>query len=230
MPDGWLYNSIKLNTDGTSTATCYYLSDLGLQILLRETYEDAGAAQTAHVIAPSPFCGDGSRMFTNTLLGSGVYRVENGKATELPGPADYTDAGGYLSSSILRQFRCNEGYYDIDLQTGEEILLSDPRLENSRSFILLPNCILETTLGSEKHREGDPHAMALFDGKDWHPVALPSELTEAFTADMTVTVGAVTSDRILLLVYENQRFSRCSVYQILLGNRNLTLEPCGKLG
>ena len=229
MPNGWVYNSVILNPDGTSKATCYWLSDSGLHVLFEKTYDDIEIAQTSHVINVSPFGGDGSQMFTNTLMGTGIYTVENNMLKEIPALADYRTFGGYLSGNTLRQFRSNEGYYDINLETGEEMRLADAKLKNSQSFIVLPNCIIETTLGSENHQEGDQHSMMLFDGESWRTVALPEELTQIYTLDMPFEMGVVTSDRIIILVYTSQRYSRCNMYQIMLGEDELTMEFCAEL-
>ena len=114
------------------------------------------------------------------------------------------------------------------METGEEVHLADAQLKNSQSFIVLPNCIIETTLGSENHQEGDQHSMMLFDGESWRTVILPEELSQNYTLDMRFNIGVVTSDRIFILVYTSQSNSRCDVYQILLGEDELMLEYCAR--
>ena len=107
-------------------------------------------------------------------------------------------AGGYVSGNTLRTFRQNDGYYDRDLTTGEEVKLTNPRLENSIAYMVLPNCIIETTLyeSATARDQGMTHEMELFDGEGWHSISLPAELEEA-PEDVYLTLCGVTSDSIL---------------------------------
>ena len=170
----------------------------------------------------------GDHTVISSVLGIDYQKIANGQMVHTNAIA-YAKKGDYLSGSILRQFRSNNGYYDINLETGEEVRLADAQLKNSQSFIVLPNCIIETTLGSENHQEGDAHAMMLFDGESWRTVALPEELAQIYTLDMPFEMGVVTSDRIFILVYTSQRYSRCDMYQIMLEDDELFLEYCTHL-
>ena len=114
----------------------------------------------------------------------------------------------YLSGNILRFFRPGEGYYDLNLETGEEIKLADPQLENSFAAIPLPNCIIETTLmaysianNTDYYQEGMTHEMRLFDGAAWKTVTLPADLACA-GGKIQLRVQTVSSDRIILSVVD----------------------------
>lgn len=109
--------------------------------------------------------------------------------------ADPNYAGGYISGSIFRSFRLNDGYYDLDLKTGQEVRLGDARLENSCVYMVLPNCVIETTLHALDVPAALP-AMEIFDGEEWHTVSLPQELATGET-DRNLTLYGVTSDGIL---------------------------------
>ena len=222
----WIHGGEKLNADGSCTAFCYSynIQDKTAETLFYETYPDQNDVDINFL--ESDIHGD--HTVISSVLGIDYQKIANGQMVHTNAIA-YAKKGDYLSGSILRQFRNNEGYYDINLETGEEVHLADAQLKNSQSFIVLPNCIIETTLGSENHQEGDTHAMMLFDGESWRTVALPEELTQIYTLDMPFEIGVVTSDRIFILVYNNQRYSRCNMYQIMLGEEELTMEFCAEL-
>lgn len=218
----WLCNIFKLNPDGSYTATSYCLSSNGLEILFQDNFDNQSDAQATFEVFRSPFCGD--PVFYNSALGNKLYGILNGEVYEVDA-AKYADGGGYLSGNTLRQFCINEGYYDIDLETGNAVLVSENRLQNSRSFILLPNCIIETTLGSAEHPEGTEQVMEIFDGESWRTVQLPEELLHA-ASSKPFYVQVISSDRILFTTREQ---SRTILYQVMLGGKDLVMEYYGQL-
>ena len=225
----WIYNTEIMDADGGATGItyCYDILTGMLTTPFYMTYPDE-ADYRPEMRCPEAYRLYGDPTVINLFLGTDFYRVENGEMVST-NTGTYAKAGDYLSGNVLRQFRSNEGYYDINLQTEEEVHLEDAQLKNSQSFIVLPNCIIETTLGSENHQEGDTHAMMLFDGERWRAVTLPEEVTQSYTAEMPVMIGAVASDRIIILIYNNMYCSRCNMYQIMLGEEELTMEFCAEL-
>jgi len=118
-------------------------------------------------------------------------------ATDLTGiPGKY----GYLNDGTLRGFGENDGYYDTNLITGEQIRLADAQLSDSGARILQPNCIIESTLFYPENTL-ENQRMRFFDGQNWHEVALPEELQN--TADPTFEVVALTSDRLIFRTVYN---------------------------
>ena len=212
----FVQNSTKLEPDGTWTGTSYYLSEEGLQLLCKITYD---SQPTQSNLWPASFYGDS--VFYNSYLGQELYCVKDGEVVEVNAAA-YEEKGGYLSGNTLRQFRTNEGYYDIDLETGDEVLLSKPRLENSIARILLPNCIIETTIGSENHPKGTEHIMEFFDGENWQTVQLPKKL-QYVSSSTNFRDAVIASDRILLRIKVG---GTTILYQIMLGQEKLTMEFC----
>ena len=228
MGSSWLYNTERMNADGSYTGRSYYhnLLDSSTKVLFDKTYPDHNDVDDALEFAEL-YKLYGDKTVLNGFFGNDYQRIVNEEMVAT-GAKDYATEGDYLSGNVLRQFRSNEGYYDINLETGEEVHLADAQLKNSQSFIVLPNCIIETTLGSENHQEGNQHSMMLFDGESWRTVILPEELSQNYTLDMPFEMGVVTSDRIFILVYTSQSNSRCDVYQILLGEDELMLEYCAR--
>ena len=224
--DYWIVNATKLNADGSCTAKVYYTTASGTDILYEQTSSDPNFASVMYYILAAPFNGEGKYNFLNKLLGTNVYySVSNGELVPTDAVA-YGQNEGYLLGNILRQFRPNDGYYDINLKTKEEIKLADARLNNSRGFIMLPNCIVEHTLASETHPEGALHAMEIFDGESWRSVTLPEEL-RCGTDILWFSVLTVASDRIL---FAGNSGNGIAIYQVMLHPKELTLEYCGQLG
>ena len=138
--------------------------------------------------------------------------------------------GAYLSGNTLRDFRPNDGYYDVNLTTREEVFLAPAQLENSEADILLPNCIIETTLLAK----GDPgdagHRMCIFDGEKWREVTLPEELVHTDKNISQVSTGyTVCSDCILLFSQDQTDGYATNVYRIPLTDGELKAEFCAKI-
>ncbi|MFR8335048.1 MAG: hypothetical protein ACLU9S_23980 [Oscillospiraceae bacterium] len=94
---------------------------------------------------------------------------------------DFT--GSYLSGETLRIYRPGDGYYDVNLTTGQETKALDAQLENAWGWQLTEQYAVESTLLSRPlaHQE-EPvdrvQAMTLYDGEQWRPVSLPEELAQ----------------------------------------------------
>jgi len=225
----WLYNTVYINADGSQTGKLFLITDSGTQCIGREDGENLSAwlqhtAWHGDIAFGCSFLGDNP---------AAVYRIVENAPVEL-NAAKYMDTPGYLSGNILRLFRPNEGYYDVQLDTGTELPVADARLSNSIAEILLPNCIIETTLGSALHPDGTPHAMVLYDGSSWRDVQLPSELLYATYSDFDpeqfreLEASCVTADRIFFTHSNNDL--TCDLYCIDLTQEDLVLEYCGLLG
>ena len=163
-------------------------------------------------------------MFYNYALGRQLYGIRDGEVYALDA-AKYADGGGYLSGNVLRQFRTGDGCYDIHVETGEEVLLAPVRLENSNASVLLPNCIVETTLGSQTHPAGEEHSLEIFDGEQWHRVALPEELQ--YLKNITFFAPVSVASDCILFIYQGEDERFC--YQAKLSHENWGLEPFGQV-
>ena len=138
----------------------------------------------------------------------------------------------------MRCYRQNDGYYDINIQTGEEVKVADAQLQDASAFIMLPNCILESTMAWENYEgqgvtptEGE-HKLLLFDGETWRTVELPNELRTADAAQC-IRVDAVTSDKIIIASYNTftiYKNMKNYYYIIDLSEEYLKLEYAFELG
>ena len=216
-----------MNEQGLYDVYVFVLDETGEHILFSDEMEDTpGSVGLAWSVMYNTF---GDRMFlydvnnpdsTNPHVLVEDYQVKELNIDGLP------EEGAYLSDNIYRCFRANDGYYDVNLETREETKLEEAQLENSHAFVVLPNCILESTLmgytSLPMQSNVQQNAMKLFDGQRWWDVELPEELLEV--KGKYLDVEAITSDRILLRLQENKDVI---LYQIFLGTDRPVMEYAG---
>jgi len=197
----WLYNVHEIDAQGNYTAYSYRRTDAGWEDMVKvENYEDTVQLRTAKYDLLH-----GDPVFQNGVLGmkSGIYYLYRGDELVQVDLTGFPINGSYLSGDVLRFFRFNDGYYDVNIKTGEEVRLADAQLENSYASIMLPNCIIESTLitylmedNNKNLPEGTEHALRLFDGKTWWEVELPNDLRTANNSTYLWPLS-VTSDSII---------------------------------
>ena len=206
----YMYNIVGMDNEGVETAFSVTVKPNGETVVVsKENFENPSR------LGATMMSGRRYPLYGDRLLFSGILcrsdkeflRVADGFETAVnTGGRPVTYA--YVSGNILRFFRPNDGYYDLNMETGEEIKLAEAQLKNSFACIALPNCILETTLmaysagnTAEYYEEGMTHEMRLFDGSGWKTVKLPAELAAA-GGKIQMRVQAVCSDRIILSVVD----------------------------
>lgn len=191
-PNWCLINVGALNPDGTETERIYRLAESGMEVLVELQIEE----QYGYLFGRGPFINGayhdayyGDDTFQLDVLAAyqgdpyfSLYRYANGEI-DLVDCAGYEDTGKYISGNTLRLYRENDGYYDLDLTTRQEIFLCKAQPPDATATILQPNCIIESN-GSE---------MRLFDGESWRVVRIPEELKDA-----PMSVEVLASDRIFL--------------------------------
>ena len=147
---------------------------------------------------------------------------------------------GYFDGNTLRIFRKDDGYYDINTATGEEVKIASPNYQNSTAVVLAPNCILETTfpdwtdlqhpMSMRPEYPQTEGKIAIFDGQSWREVVIPIEL-QTLSAQYMKVIG-LTSDSVLVLIMEESYRSGATtsqLYRIPIGEEQLRLEYCGEL-
>ena len=199
---GWLYAGQALQPDGKYLCRVIWMEMGGKEtILFEKTFDEMVPDYSLTGLNQWSLFGDlsiGSEAFSYTETGiNTICWFQNGEPV-------FTDAseipleGGYLSGSIVRCFVPGDGYYDIDLLTGERTRLENAQLPQSKAMILQPNCIIEATL-LDRETTAQTHEMRFFDGQQWHAVELPEELQHA-TPDSFFAVQALTSDRVVFQI------------------------------
>ena len=239
---GFFYCEYVLNTDGTHTRYLYRVDAGGAETVLKtDTGDEYISGYGGLVVGPGEsLYGDrylivGNR-FSEHYEDAEFYRLTENDMELLDIQAFSFDRqtlkGSYLSGDIIRCYRQNDGYYDINIRTGEEIKVADAQLQDAGAFIVLPNCVLESTMGWENYEgEGVPpaggeHQLMLFDGECWRSVELPEELRTADAAQ-GMNVRAVTSDSIIVGAYNLftlQKSRTSTFYTIDLSQEELKME------
>ena len=229
LPDQWLVASSALDSAGNIVTKAFRITPENSELFFTakngpEFISISGAKNTFTLYGDKYF-------FCNFLdnTGSRIYRFQD----EVLIHKDVEGLplrGGYISENVLRCFRTNDGYYDIDLSNGQETRLSDPQLNDSYSAIILPNCIVESTLlypiSTASRTNGMSHKIVIFNGVDWQNVTLPAELEHAANS-FYITVQAVTSEGILLACRDSNTVYKTTgtvFYYINLAEEELTAE------
>lgn len=231
-PSSWITAASILQPDGTYRNSTYRTTKDGSVLLFQsQTQEDAIAGIYWVTYGEEAF-----EIGTLDPTGQTLYRFRGEELEALRVGNDR----GYLAGNTMRFFRRGHGYYDVDVTTGEEVFLAEPRMANSYGYVLLPNCILETSLFFSNTWAGISNAgarMEIFDGEIWREVSLPQELT---TNPKAYANGfAVTSDCVFFLAHglgENTRIEdktsyRCvgTLYRIDLTQEEWSAELCQTL-
>jgi len=230
--DGILFNLTVMNPDGTFTHYLHLTNENGT-FLVRKT--DMGEERNTDVglfnfggVNGDTVMQEGYALLRPLL---GHYRIV-GDSIEKLNIDHLPYIGMYASGNTARFFRQNDGYYDYDLTTGQEVKVADAQLANSSARIVLPNCIIETTmltsLTVEMHHatefeQGPPHQLVLFDGERWRDVKLPEHLVNADMGQF-MHVDAITSEFILIRTSNLLGDGMAHFYMIDLNEEELWLE------
>ena len=216
----WLQAVSLFNPDGSYTQRLYcttkdgeyLLTEFQMEEMFSHTVSQSGMAdKDAGIFSVAGPNGDPT-FFTSVFddFLSIPYRFQNGQLEALD-IMEYAKQWKYLSGDTLRIFRADDGLYDVNIRTKEEVKVADI-LGKRGVGVLLPNCVIAY---------GTDGTVELFDGEQWRGIQLPEELN-----GNTPGVGCVASDRILFL-YNGEK--ECQVYQVMLDQKELTMEYCGSI-
>lgn len=243
----WIIFTSQLNSDGTYQNRGIRVTENGSQVFLEKNGTDVALPRISSTASEFALYGD--QYFYSTVLdqsGSTIFRFD-GDALVQNDISGLTVFGGYLSGNTLRYFQPGDGYYDVDIVTREETRLCDAQTSGGYAAVLLPNCILESSLLYPASRDtripGMEHQMAVFDGQQWHDVTLPEELRltsqKQYLSPLCVTSDAVllgytTTEKVFVEVQgqdepDLQLYCNMILYRIPLGMEEWKLEYCGTL-
>ncbi len=225
-------SSASLNADGYYDAQIVVADKDGEYTLFAQTQDTSNAYCSQWRRSHNVF---GDEVFLSEIMDSGATKAFTLSERELSSvdlaglPLD----GAYLSGQTVRIFRPGDGYYAVDLTTREEMRLADCQLESSLSYIVSPNCILESTILGWRSREirstVDTNALRFFNGAQWFDAALPDEL-QNIDDDSYLEFICLGSDRMLFLLVKGTGVELQGYpYQLQLSTANPTLEPLGSL-
>ena len=149
----------------------------------------------------------------------GLVEIGDTAGLGLGNLADCDMTGAYLKGDILQVYRPNDGYYDINLATGEQTKTMDAQMENSWGWHLTDQYILESPILFNRPAQGleldpGPHTMLLYDGESWKPVTLPEEVSQ-ISGTRYLSPKAVTSDRVFFTL-DSSEGRETRWYQMML--------------
>lgn len=195
LPWDWIYSIEDLEQDGSLTVHCYRYDGNGWEEYFQTPNETGNKGWIIGLMLPRFMRGDAAMQndAISNQEGDYIRFLEEGyEIVNLPSDT------GYLSGDIFRYYKQNDGYYDLNIRTREEVKLADARTENGYAHIFLPNCIVESTLltglSLNTRIPGMSHTLEIFDGQQWHTVILPPELQNS--DNMFLLLQAITSDSI----------------------------------
>ncbi len=135
--------------------------------------------------------------FTDTRY----YHVHDGELLPLNVPETCDIPGSYISGNHFFHYHVNDGFYYMDLSTGEEVKIAHAAYENGYGLCLDGMLMVETTMDLPAQlRDGVGANLRYFDGNQWHE--LPTQ--DNWTSDHWLRIRAVGSDRILFTVSDGR--------------------------
>lgn len=183
-------------------------------------YEDMGGDTALYF-----YLDDSQENWACTLYRPTAEGLEKlGDVSGLGNLMDLDFTGSYLSGEVLRIYRPGDGYYDVNLATGQETKALDSQLEDAWGWQLTERYAVESTLLSrplahQKAPVDREQAMTLYDGERWRPVALPEELARG-PLFQNLRPVAVTSEGIFFQAkLQDQR----RLYQVKLDGDTLQM-------
>lgn len=235
--DQWIYSYTETNAEGSMTGYLYRIADHGPELIKKQE----NMVNIASLLVMNGVAYGVTPFWSELLDDSGELRyfhyLKDGQL-EVLDLGILPSWGCYVSDGIARGFDHKEGcYLDRNLETGEDTFLTDAQLDGSFGCVILPNCILESTMlrsfSSDFRDPQAPNTMKLFNGEQWLDVKLPGQLLEANRTDY-LEIVAVTSDRIFLSLRTPNRFTwqegyYSELYQIMLTEDALEVQYCGSL-
>lgn len=226
LDGAWVYSHTELDKNGNLVYQLYRVTEEETQVFKKSNKTDAENIPSGAVCMPASFL-TGMRgepyLYWSVWSENKLLQFQDGELIECI-DIDLLPDKGYASGNIIRGFESGDGYYDINMETGERVRLADAMLENSNAFIYLPNCIVESTLFPTPTGTTGYGAMEMFDGKSWRTVKLPEKWLNP-GSQMFLSVLAITSDSILL-EGSTQALTAFTtdLYRIALDEEELKLE------
>lgn len=217
----WLYTKSVLDEHGNRKSKLFAASEEGSWVL------ELPDNKAVSALCPSSFLGlyGDEHFIWYSRSETHLLQFRDGEIVETVPYEAIPELGGCLSGNVVRTFAINDGYYDVDTKTGERVRVGDAQFANSYSAVVAPNCILESTKLTIAAAKNTRCGLALFDGESWRIVKLPPELENMEASQMLIFYG-IASDRILMACSQTGRPAQ-DMYQILLGEEDLTMEYCG---
>lgn len=216
-----------LAEDGTYHTNLARLEEDGSFHIL---YEEIADSELGDLSLPATSVGvRGDKAIISTLLTKTdenvwnvLWRMDGNKPERVNVPEDIDIKWGYLTENTFTCFKKQEGFYQIDLISGEQELVMENQLEDSIGIVLTEKYFIEMNrYGGYKPEEAH---LRFYNGDKWLEVELPEEVKES---DKLFTVLSVASDRVFMTqLTENSNDFRSEIYYFMLNDDTPKLIYC----
>ncbi len=160
--------------------------------------------------------------YTETLY----YHVHEGELLPLDVPETCDLVGSYISGNHFFHYHVNDGFYYMDLSTGEEVKIAHAAYENGYGLCLDGTILVETTMDLPAQlRDGGGANLRYYDGQQWHEL----QTQDNWTSDHWLRVRAVGSDRILFTISDGRNTAAAGSVRmtelayVMLGEKEVVL-------
>lgn len=221
-----------MEEDGTFRRNLARLEDDSIHILYTDRVEDENES-ILNMRGSSYWRIRGDDVMISSLLAGtdgnffrSLWNVDGDKPERVNIPEDVSLLGAYLSGDTLTYFQENEGFYQVDLISGEKTLVFKNQLENSRGYILTEDYMIECNRYID-HMPEEPY-LKFYNGEEWLNVTLPDEVKNS---DDIFSILSVASDRIFIdqsTMTETEESSH--LYYFMLEDEDPELIFCAEIG
>ena len=244
-PDACYFCFTRMNEDGTMEYSIVRVDANGVKTLfslhdpeIAETYSvylmpmTYGHSIRGDMTVRCVFPLDESLDLSQVDKDTGVfyyYQVHGDTLREIPltdnctahMPEIYHLYGAFIQDDLLFHYHVNDGFYRMDLSTGEEIKIADAAYQNAFGHCIDGELMIECTMGVPGvDSSADTPQMRYFDGTSWHELELP----ESWDVSHRFRVVAGASDRIFFTVMDsNTNDAQVELAYIMLGEDSFTI-------
>lgn len=144
-----------------------------------------------------------------------LWRIDGDKLERINLPNGIPMEFSYIEGNSYIYFKEREGFFKLDLKSGEENLIVENQLGDSKGYVLTENYMIETN----RYWKNQPENayMKFYNGEKWIDVELPEEVKNTDKSFWPVSVG---TDRIFFSI------SGTSLYYFMLDEENPKFEHC----
>ncbi len=245
--DSYLNSYVFLLEDGSQFLRLVLTDKAGARILFSETFPagESGMEVPYPEIRQLPMSTRGDALISSQIpLGELTaeekanwesytdilyYHVHDGELLPLVVPETCDIVGAFISGNHFFHYHVNDGFYYMDLSTGEEVKIAHAAYENGYGLCLDGTILVETTMDLPAQlRDGVGANLRYYDGQQWHEL----QTQDNWTSDHWLRIWAAASDRLLFTVSDGRNTASdggermTELAYVMLGEKEIV--PCDK--
>lgn len=238
--DSYCLLTTFLETDGTWTNSILLMQGDSSRVLFSKSYPEQTSMDLFAAVSNTRSSIRGDYVFCSRILLDGAedtdvedwisrdndryYQVCADTIREITPRVTSDIYGAYIEADSLYHFHPNDGFYYMDLSTGQEAKVADAAYADSYGYSIDGCLMVEMTMGVPGIAStADQARLRYFDGKDWHEVKIPETWQGAYEFNLI----AATSDRIFFTVRNtdvSNSETTTTLYSVMLGEDEVV--PC----